>query len=316
MDIAVRYRGSLLFVPIDGDGGMEKVMAKKVKERQKKKKKEKEPEYIMSPVHRPMLNYKVYYMKSLEKVVYALICFGAGAFVGYLFYGGLFKDQYGNSTNLTYLCNLLISVGVGAFGLWFIFPMIKESLLNKRRKLLRQQFSDMLEALSTALNAGRNVNDSFKSLYSDMKMQYGKDAYITTEIAEILRGVENNIPIEDMLLSFGQRSGIYDIENFAKVFYVAFRKGGNLRDIIHSTHQVIKDKTEVELEINAIVSTNRMEQKIMIVLPIFLVGIIKMTSPEFAANFATATGVFSTTFAVVCFVVAYKVGQKILNIKL
>lgn len=54
----------------------------------------------------------------------------------------------------------------------------------------------------------------------------------------------------------------------------------------------------------------------MIVMPVGLIGVIKMMSPDFGDNYATAAGVIATTLGIVCFVAAYYVGRKILDIKL
>ena len=64
------------------------------------------------------------------------------------------------------------------------------------------------------------------------------------------------------------------------------------------------------------VSASKMEQTVMIFMPIGLIGIMKSMSPDFAANFATPAGVASTTIAIGLFIVSYFVGRKILNIKL
>lgn len=282
----------------------------------KKKKKERQPQYMRSLNNMRVLNYRVYYMGKIEKLMYTLLAFAAGAAVGYLFYGGLAKDEYGNSTQMTYICNGLIACIVGILAVRLFVPVRARQLCQKRQKELRNQFSDMLEALATSLSAGKNINDSFQGIYGDMKMQYGKDAYIVSEIHVILGGMTNNIPVEDLLNDFGKRSGIKDIENFAQVFSTAFRKGGNLKDIIQNTHEIIHDKVAIEMEIESVVASNKMEQNIMIVLPILLVGFIKMSSPEFASNFATGSGIISTTIAIACFVAAYFVGQKILDIKI
>ena len=54
----------------------------------------------------------------------------------------------------------------------------------------------------------------------------------------------------------------------------------------------------------------------MTVLPIALIALIKLMSPEFSANFVTPVGIISTTIAIVMFVIARKVGQKVLDIKI
>lgn len=282
----------------------------------KREKKAKPSQYVQSLNNMRVLNYNVYNMGKMEKLLYTLLAFVVGAAVGYLFYGGLGKDDYGNSTQITYICNVAISCLVGFVAVRLFIPVRTRQLCTRRQKELRNQFADMLEALATSLSAGKNVNDSFQGIYSDMKIQYGKNAYIVYEIQVILAGVNNNIPIEDLLMHFGRRSGVKDIENFAQVFSTAFRKGGNLKDIIQNTHEIIHDKMSIEMDIESVVASNKMEQNIMIVLPVLLVGFIKMTSPEFASNFASGSGIIATTIAIGCFVAAYFIGQKILDIKL
>ncbi|MCD8120011.1 MAG: type II secretion system F family protein [Lachnospiraceae bacterium] len=290
-------------------------MAKKEKE-PKKRKKEKEPQYYLSATNQQTYNYKVYYMSSVEKMVYFLIAFAVGAAVGYLFYGGLAKDSYGEATTTTWILNIVISVGCGAIAGRLFLPMRTEQIRKKRQMELNRQFRDMLEALNTSLGAGKNVTDSFRSAYEDMKIQYDVGAPILNELEVVLAGIENNINIEDVLSDFGERSGNDDIVSFADVFRVCYRKGGNMKDTIRSTHEVLSDKMEIREEIETIVTSNRSEQYMMIAMPILLIAIIKMMSPDFAANFTTVTGVLSTTIAVIIFVIAYKIGQAVLDIKI
>ena len=54
----------------------------------------------------------------------------------------------------------------------------------------------------------------------------------------------------------------------------------------------------------------------MLFMPVLLVGMIKLSSKDFGAYFATPVGVICTTIAVIMFGVAYYVGKKILDIKL
>ncbi len=281
-----------------------------------KKKKETEPAYYMSPTNMQVLNYRVYVMSKTEKLLYTIIAFAAGAAIGYLFYGGLAKDTYGNATLLTYILNTIISVAVGIVAVRLALPTIANSLKEKRIKELKNQFRDMLDSLATSLNSGKNVIDSFQSVDQDLRMQYEESAYILYELKVIMTGIYNNMDIETLLADFGMRSGVEDIQSFANVFQICYRQGGNLKEVIRNTHSIINDKMEIESEIKTMVASNDLQQKIMIVIPIFLVGVIKVMSPEFAANFTTATGIAATTFAIAMFVIAYFVGKKILDIKL
>lgn len=282
----------------------------------KKKEKTYEPQYYSSATNMPTYNYHVYNMPLLEKILTFAVAFAAGAAVGFLFYGGIGKDEFGEPTNVTRVLNILIPSIVGVIaGLLFV-PSRTKSIVQKRQKELGHQFRDMLDALNVSIGSGKNVTDSFFAVYEDLKIQYESDAFILKELEVILSGIQNNIAIEDLLADFGKRSNVEDIKSFADVFKISYRKGGNIKDIIRNTHSIISDKMEISEEIETLVSSNRLEQKIMIVLPIGLIAVIKMMSPEFAANFVTPTGLISTTISIIIYVIAYFIGKSVLDIKI
>ncbi len=282
----------------------------------KKKTEAAEPQYYSSATNIKVLNYKAYYMSFPEKLLFFLLAFAVGAAVGYLFYGGLAKDEYGQPTTMTYVLNIAIPSVVGIIAGKLFLPVRRDSVIKKRKKELTHQFRDMLESLTTSLGAGKNVNDSFMSVYEDLKVQYDEDAFILKELEVIISGIHNNVAIEDILDDFGRRSGSEDIKSFADVFRVSYSKGVNVKDIIRNTHGILNDKMEIAEDIETVVTSNKTEQNIMIVMPIALVGMIKLMSPDFAANFATSSGVISTTVGIVMFVAAYFIGKAILNIKI
>ncbi len=281
----------------------------------KKEKKVTEPQYYTSATNVPTYNYKVYYMKPIEKILYFLLAFVVGAAVGYLFYGGIGKNDLGEPTTITWVLDISISLIVGMIAGIAFLPMRTKQIIDKQRKQLNSQFRDMLEAFNTSLGAGKNVVDSFHSVYEDLKVQYDEGAYILKELEIIISGIANNIDIEDLLADFGARSGIEDIVSFANVFKICYRKGGNIKETIRSTHEILSDKMQISEDIETVVTSNKTEQKIMIAMPIALIAMIKMMSPDFAANFTTLTGIISTTIAIGMFVISYAVGKVILNIK-
>lgn len=281
----------------------------------KENKKPPEPQYYLSATNIPTYNYKVYYMSVMEKILYFILAFAVGAAVGYLFYGGIGKDEFGQPTKLTYILDISIPVLIGIVAGIAFLPIRTEQIIEKKRRKLNSQFRDMLEALTTSLGAGKNVSDSFRSVYDDLKVQYDDGADILKELEIILSGMANNVDIEDLLLDFGIRSGIDDIYSFANVFKICYRKGGNIKDTIRNTHNILSDKMEINEDIETIVTANKTEQNIMIVMPIGLIGMIKMLSADFAANFVTPAGIIATTIGVALFVAAYYVGKAVLNIK-
>lgn len=281
----------------------------------KKQKEPLEPQYYDSPTGIPAYNYKVYYMTKIEKLFYFLIAFIVGAAVGYLFYGGIGKDDLGNPTTLTYVINVIVCVITGVLAGKMFLPARTEQIIRKKQNELRLQFRELLDALATSIGSGKNIVDSFKAAYDDLSIIYNEDASIIKELVIILDGNNNNIEIEKSLMNMGLRSGIEDVVSFANVFETCYRKGGDIKDVIKNTQQIINEKMEVQMDIETIVTSSKNEENIMTVLPIALIALIKMMSPEFSANFVTPVGIISTTVAVIMFVVARKVGKKVLDIK-
>ncbi len=282
----------------------------------RKKTKEQEPQYYMSATNIPTYNYHVYNMKLIEKILYFLLAFVVGAAVGYLFYGGIGKDEFNQPTTLTWILNITIPSIVGIVAGKMFIPVRTKALIEKQQKEISHQFRDMLDSLTTSLGSGKNISDSFISVYSDLKIQYDSDAFILKELEVIISGIHNNIAIEDVLDDFGKRSGNEDIKSFANVFRISYRKGGNIKDIIRNTQEILSYKMNIAEEIETLVASNKTEQNIMVVMPIILVGTIKLMSPEFAANFVTPAGLISTTVGLITFVIAYFVGKQILNIEI
>jgi tight adherence protein B len=284
-----------------------------------KKKKETqppEPQWFTSVTNLPTYNYKVYYMSKLEKILYFLLAFVIGAVVGYLFYGGLGRDEFGQRTTLSWILDISIPAIVGLVAGRIFVPTRTKQIRDKNARTLNSQFRDFLEAFNTSIGAGKNVVDSFHAVYDDMRIQFEEDAFIVKELEVILSGMANNFDVEDLMEDLGNRSGNDDIVSFANVFRISYRKGGNLKDTINTTHSILSDKMEIKEEIETMVSASKMEQTVMIFMPVALIGIMKSMSPDFAANFATPAGVASTTIAIGLFIVSYFVGRKILNIKL
>lgn len=276
---------------------------------------EAEPQFYRSLTGDVAQNYRVYYMSGMEKVLYFLLAFAGGAAVGYLFYGGIGKDEFGNPTLVTHVLNALLMLICGFVAGKLFIPIRTKQLKNNRQKKLKTQFRDMLEALATALGAGKNVRDAFVSIYDDLHNQYEDGAFILKELFLINTGLANGFNMEDLLSDFAKRSGLKDVQDFSDVFEICYRQGGNVRETVKNTCEIIGEKMTISEEIETTVSGSKNEQYIMLVMPIALVGMIKMSSADFGANFVTPAGLVSTTIGVVLFVVSYFLGKKLLDIK-
>lgn len=280
----------------------------------KKKKKVDEPQYIPSPLNNPMINYKVYKLSVQQKIFISLLSFVVGGLVGLVFYSGMFKID-GEATMATHISDLVVFIVVGIIAVRVTKTPIIKWLKAKRDKTMEKQFIDFLENLVTSLSAGANVTNSFKNAYTELCNQYGKKDCIISELEEILMGMDNGKTMEEMLSAFGKRSDNEDIENFSNVMSNCYRLGGDFKSIIMRTRDIISDKIAVANEIDTKLASNKLQHKVMCIMPIGIVAMLKLTNPSFANNLTTPVGIIVTTFAIGIFVISYFWGQKIIDIR-
>lgn len=287
----------------------------KISKKKNKKEVEKEPQYYNTLTNIKALNYKVYYMGIVEKVITFLIVFAIGAACGYLFFGGLGKDEFNEATRITYILNILIPGIIGTVAGYVFLPIRVEQIIAKRQNMIKKQFLDMLEALSTSLNAGKNVTDAFLAVQGDLLSQYEEEAFINNEMRIIISGMRNNQELEDLLSDFGKRSGVKDIVMFASIFRISYRKGGDIKNVIKNTNDIMRDKIMIQEEIETTMTSGKNELNVMMVMPVAMIGLFKSMGDDMGGNFATPAGVISIIIALIIFAAALVVGRKVMEIK-
>lgn len=278
------------------------------------KKAQRGPKYIASPLNNNMINYAEYYLSVPEKLLFFFLTFIIGGLSGLVFYGGLFKVD-GEATTATFISNVVVFCAIGCIAAKVFIPVLQERMREKRNKKLEKQFINMLDGLASSLAAGNTVNDAFINAKDDMRNQYSEEEIIVQEISEIVLGLENGKTLEEMIAAFGARSNSEDIENFSNVISNCYRMGGNFKDVIRKTRDIISDKSVIADEITTKLASNKLQHNAMCVMPIVLVAMLKMSSSSFADNLASALGVVVTTMAIGLFVASYFWGQKIIDIK-
>ena len=260
-----------------------------------KKKVEIEPKHYIFPDAKV---YSEYYLSLKEKVLYFLMAFVIGSAVGFIFYS-----------------NIVIALIAGLVAGYVYIPIRRKQIISNQIKKLRIQFRDLLETLSTSISAGKNIVDAFVASYDDLKDQYSESSDMVKEVKNIVSGINNNINIEDLLLDLAERSGVEDIVSFANVFEICYRKGGNIKEIIKNTYEIIDDKMGIDMEIETMITSSKTEQKMMLLMPILFVFILKSMGAGISGQ-GTVASTVATTVALALFALAYFVGKKIMAIKL
>ena len=178
------------------------------------------------------------------------------------------------------------------------------------------QFKDMILSVAANQRAGYSIENAFREAYRDMEMLYGAKGLICVEIKHIMVGLDNNMVLEKLLYELGQRSHEPDIMQFADVFYIAKRSGGNMTDILAKTASVIEQKMETDREIQLMVSARKLEQKIMNAVPFLILFYVSSTSRGFFdVLYHNLAGIVVMTVCLGVYGAAYRLSRRIVEIE-
>jgi len=201
-----------------------------------------------------------------------------------------------------------------------LYPYYRRRSGEKRRqekKELSAQFREALAAIITALKAGYSAENAFVECLREMQFQFGEKAAITREMKRIGKGIENRIPLEKLLLEFAFRWQIEEITEFAEVFAIARRSGGNLPEILGRTAEVIRDRMEIDTEIDILLSSRKFEQKIMDGVPFFIIFYLGLSSEGFfSVLYHNPVGILFMTGCLTAYLAAVLLSDKIMAIEL
>lgn len=202
------------------------------------------------------------------------------------------------------------------FGI-FIFGKREKRAGKKRRKMeLAKQFLEAIQVVSNALSSGYSMENAWIEAEKEMQQLHGTKALMTLELHHMNQSLGLNESLEHLLEDFALRSEVEDICNFSEVFSFAKKSGGDLIHIIETTAFHMRAKNEVENEIDVLIASKRLEQKIMNVIPIFLLAYLRLSSFDYIQQlYGNLFGILFMTVCLGVYVLAIVLAEKIMNIQ-
>ncbi len=198
-------------------------------------------------------------------------------------------------------------------------PMLerqREAAYKRQKKELSMEFREVIMSVSANLQAGYSVENAFGEAYYDVAMLFGEDSYMARELVRLRGKLQNNQPLECVLLELAERTQVEDIQEFADIFGIAKRSGGDMRGIIANTARIIGDKIEIFKEIDTVMAEKLLEQKLMRLIPFAMIAYISITSKGyFDSLYHNVFGVVTMTICLALYGMACIAADRILNIE-
>ena len=244
-------------------------------------------------------NYSVTQNKLPQNILSFLIGFVLGFVILYVYYKVV----------------MLSIVGGTIFGIVYIF-IRAQNAMDKRRKNLRMQFKDMLEALSVAMRAGSPPAKALQSAREDLLLLYNESSDIIIEMDIIIGLFNSAVPLSESFHDFAERSKLEDIESFASIYKTIEGKSSRADEIVRQTQNIIGDKMEIEMEIETLMTAAKNEMNIMTIMPLIILLLLGGVGGGFLDGIYEGGGRIAATVGLAIFVISVFMGRKITNIKL
>jgi len=209
-------------------------------------------------------DYSVYELSPGERLKFLLLC-GLGLIIAaYLFY---------HSFVLSLLVSFLALPGLNPY---------RSHLAGKRRREMKEQFRDVLYSISVSFSAGRQMPEALHEAGQNMKLIYGEDSLIASELSHMVKRLSEYRESEDeILMDFASRTGIEDISDFVDIYLTCRETGGDLIRVLAKASEIIMDKIAIEKEIRVITAQKRFEAKILTAIPFIIILFLQLTSPDY-----------------------------------
>ena len=207
------------------------------------------------------------------------------------------------------------------FFLWplifVLYKQLEEELIEKKKGEFLLQFKEMTELMASSLNVGYSVENAMREAQKELQIFRLEDTLLKAELAWMIRQMRLQIPIEQIWMDFAKKTELEDIQNFAAIFALAKRSGGNMIAILKNTICQIAEKIDVQREVNTILAAKKYEFRVMCIIPYMMIAYMKVSFPEFmSCLYGNAVGIGVMTVCLGIYVAAYSLGGKIIKINI
>lgn len=206
------------------------------------------------------------------------------------------------------------------FGI-FLLPWIpltirseKKRIRKKKETQIRAQFLDAITCISVALEAGYSAENAVSEAVRDLTGIYREGATIIMELNKVKTYLASGISLEDSFEALAESLDIDEARNFADIFSISKRTGGNIISIIRSTAAGIRMSAELKMEHEEAIAAQRYESNIMRIVPVGMLIYLRLFSGSLLTPlYGNLFGIVFMTVMLVVYILLWKLTDRIIN---
>ncbi len=183
----------------------------------------------------------------------------------------------------------------------------------RRRGQMTDQMRDYLLSVISFLRAGLALENAMTGAGREIATMYGADSMMGREAARMSRELILKTPPERIWRSFGERTGLEDGAQLARIFVIAKRQGGDYLPVLKAFVRLMDARGEVRREIGTLLAGQRLEYFIMCLVPAGMLLFLNVTSPDMTRVLYEGAGHLIMAGVLLLYGLAFWWGDRILE---
>ena len=200
----------------------------------------------------------------------------------------------------------------GAVGGGYVLPrMYLGMAINRRQKKFLQGFADAMEIIVRGVRSGLPLGDCLKVIAHESPEP------VAGEFKLVVQGEQVGVPLEICLERMYERMPLPEVNFFNTVLAIQRTTGGNLGEALENLASVLRGRKILREKIKALSAEAKMSAIIIGSLPIIVMTLVTMTSPEYMTElYTTPTGHRNLMIGAGMMVMGTLIMRKMINFKI
>ena len=217
-------------------------------------------------------DYTVLNLKPAEKITFRTAAFITGIAIGWIFYDSI---AAGMATGII-ICTFE--------------NRYSNFLFEKRKKVMIEQFRDILYSISASVATGRSLGQALEESAVFWKGTYDENDIMMVELRQMIREMKESQTSDiEVMADFAERSGLEDVQDFVMVCRTCKSTGADFEKAVYRASVLIEDKMNLERELDTATAQKKFEGRIVMIMPFALLITIKIISPAYLIPLYTLT---------------------------
>ena len=156
--------------------------------------------------------------------------------------------------------------------------------LTKQRRLFADQLAENLQVVASAMRAGHSFPSSMGVVVEEAAEPSKR------EFRRVVADEQLGVALEDSFAVVSERMDNRDLEQVSMVAALQRETGGNTAEVLDRVAETLRVRSELRRLVHTLTAQGRLARWIVSLLPVFLIAVISVASPEYLSPIWNTTG--------------------------